>query len=173
LKFIDPDGRCSAPAGIKSGQIGICIGSYISAKRIGLVGQGNDRGPVGNDPKATFKAQVQIVVEPSKASIESARTEAGMSAVYIGGVGSYGRPGTASSEISTPTVDSNGNIHLTVSTTATNGLSFLPFAPKESIDLSIQLTVTPEGAVGVEGGTRDGYPSLEVFWFSRMTRPAR
>jgi RHS repeat-associated protein len=160
LKYVDPNGKCSAPAGIKSGQVGICIGLFISAKRIGGVGLGDNRGPVANDPKATFKAQVQLVVDPSKGSIESAKTEAGKSSVFVEGLG---RKGTASSEISTPTVDEKGSTSFAVTTTATNGLSFLPGAPKESIDITIQLTVTPDGKVGVEGGSRDGYPSLEVF----------
>lgn len=159
LKYVDPNGKCSAPAGIKPGQVGICIGSFIAAKRIGGVGLGDNRGPVANDPKATFKAQVQLVVDPSKGSIESAKTEAGKSSVFVEGLG---RKGTASSEISAPTVDDKGNTSFSVTTTATNGLSFLPGAP-DSIDITSDLTVTPDGKVGIEGGSRDGYPSLEVF----------
>lgn len=52
--------------------------------------------------------------------------------------------------------------HINVENTATNGLSVLPGAPKDPIQTSIQLEVTPDGALGVEGGIRTPYPSIEV-----------
>ncbi len=158
LKFVDPTGKCSAPSGIGAGQVGVCIGMYISARTINIVGKGDNRGPVGNDPKATFRAQVQLVVDPKKSSVESTTTEAGKTSVFVEWLG---RKGTATSTVSEPTQDDKGNMTLTVTATAQNGLSFLPGAP-DTIDMTIALTVTPEGQVGVEGGTRDGYPSLEV-----------
>jgi RHS repeat-associated protein len=160
LKFVDPTGQCSAPSGIGSGQVGICIGMYISTRTVNIVGKGDDRGPVGNDPKATFRAQVQLVVDPKKGTVVSAATEAGKSSVLVEWLG---RKGTATSTVSEPVRDDKGNMTVTVSTTARNGLAFLPGAPKDSIDMTITLIITPEGRVGVQGGTRDGYPSLEVY----------
>jgi RHS repeat-associated protein len=160
LKYVDRDGKCSTPAGVGAGQVGICIGLYIASKTIGGVGLGDGRGPVGNNPNASFRAQVQLVVDPQKNSIVSETTKAGKSSVLIEGLG---RTGTTSTETSKPTVDDQGNTNFTVTTTAQNGLSFLPLAPKDSIDIDITLTVTPDGKVGVSGGTRDGYPSLEVY----------
>ena len=159
LKFVDPTGKCSAPSGIGTGQVGVCIGMYISARTINIVGRGDNRGPVGNDPKATFRAQIQLVVDPKKGSVETTTTQAGKTSVFVDGLG---RKGTAMNTVSEPTQDDKGNMTFTVTVTAQNGLSFLPGAP-DSIDMTITLNVTPEGQVGVEGGTRDGYPSLEVY----------
>jgi RHS repeat-associated protein len=172
VNLIDPDGRCSAPSGIGAGQVGVCIGHYISAPTIRGVGLGDARGPVANNPNATFKAQVQMVIDPAANSVISATTQAGVSHALVpipstgvtpGGVIHLSGQGTASSSISAPSVDDAGNTHLTVSTTATNGLRNLPGAPQESIDATIGLMVTPDGKVGITGGNRDAFPSLEVF----------
>ena len=157
LKYIDPDGKCSAPAGLKGGQVGICVGSFIASKTIGGIGLGDNRGPVGNDPKATYRAQTQIIVDPAKGKILTNETKAGKSSVLVEGLGIQG---AASTQTSKPAVDDKGNTHFNVSTSATNGFGASLFP---SIDLSINLVVTPEGKVGIEGGKRDGYPSLEVY----------
>ena len=161
IALVDPDGNCSAPASIKRGQVGICIAAFIAAKRVDIVGLGDNRGPVGDDPKATYRAQVQLVIDPTGRVIVSQRTEAGTSVVLAEPIA---RKGTASSTISKPAVDKDGNTVFSVALTAANGFSFIPGSP-QSIDLNIQLVVTPDGKIGVGGGTRDGYPSLEVFGY--------
>jgi RHS repeat-associated protein len=158
--LVDPDGRCSRPAGVEGRRVGICIGVFIAAPRIGGVGLGDNRGPVGDDPNATYRAQVQIVFDPGTGSLDAVVTDAGVSSVLFKGLG---RKGTATSRVSRPRVDEGGTAHFRVSLTATNGLAFLPFAPKETIDMVMGLMVTSDGRVGISGGMRDGYPSLEVF----------
>jgi RHS repeat-associated protein len=165
LKYIDPDGKCSTPAGIKSGQVGICIGSFIASKRIGGIGLGDNRGPVGNDPKATFRAQTQIIVDPAKGTIVRNETKAGKSSVLVEGLGIQG---TANTQTSKPSVDDKGNTHFNVTTSATNGFGGSIFP---SIDLSINVIVTSDGKVGIEGGRRDGYPSLEVYSYDAKGNP--
>jgi RHS repeat-associated protein len=157
LTFIDVSGRCSAPVGIKPGQIGVCIASFIETKRFATIGFGNNRGPVGDDPEAGFKMQNQLVIDPSKGSIVSNKPLPGKSPVFFE---SWAIPGTVSSNSSTPTKDKVGTLHFNVRTSGTNGFgeSFFP-----SIDMSMNLAVTKDGKVGIDGGKRDGYPSLEVY----------
>ncbi len=152
-----------SPGGIGKGQVGICIGVYIAAKTIRGVGLGDNRGPVGNDPNATFRVQVQIVVTPKTGSVSSSTTPGFSSTAFLGA----GELGTASTKPIKPTTDQQGTVHFKVSTTATNGLSGLPFAPKESIDMQVPIAVTQDGRVGIDpGGVRDGYPSIEVYSYS-------
>src|SRR5216684_8136759 len=41
---VDPNGRCSAPSGLKAGSVGICIEAFIAAPRIGPGGVGHGDG---------------------------------------------------------------------------------------------------------------------------------
>jgi RHS repeat-associated protein len=34
LSFVDPTGLCTAPSGLKAGQVGICFEAFIAAKRV-------------------------------------------------------------------------------------------------------------------------------------------
>ena len=165
LKFVDIQGNCSAPA-VGQGQVGICIGLYISTRTIHGLGLGDARGPQANNPKATYRAKIQLVVDRAKGTVTTTKNDAGVSKVIV--------PlppvpfivenkGTSNTSVSQPTTDDKGTTHFNVSNEALNGLSFLPGAPKDSIKTSIDLDVTQEGKVGVEGGTRTAYPSLEVF----------
>jgi len=47
-----------------------------------------------------------------------------------------------------------------------NGLHDLPGAPKDSIKTTINMDITSEGKVGIEGGMRTAYPSLEIYSYS-------
>ena len=62
----DPNGRCSPPAGLKAGQVGICIEAFIAAKTFKTFGAGNDRTFNGNDEKLTSKFRVDIIAERMK-----------------------------------------------------------------------------------------------------------
>ncbi|MGB0076504.1 MAG: RHS repeat-associated core domain-containing protein [Candidatus Sulfotelmatobacter sp.] len=61
----DPDGHCSSPK-VGSGQVGVCIDLYIQAKTINVVGQGDNRGPAANDPKATYRTELQLLSDHFK-----------------------------------------------------------------------------------------------------------
>jgi RHS repeat-associated protein len=163
LRFVDKQGKCSSPA-VGKGQVGICIGLYISSKTIGGLGHGDGRGPVGNDPRATYRAEIHLVVDPSKGSVTMTKNDAGTSTVtLVPGLLTLDGKGTSKTEVSKPTTDESGTVHFSVNNEAKNGLSYLPGAPQESIQTSLDLQVTQEGQVGVEGGKRTAYPSLEVY----------
>jgi len=169
MVLVDPDGECSRPAGIKPGQVGICIGIFIRKRIVGLspvgFGFGDDRGPRGNDPLNRFRAQTQLVVDPHRGVIVSKEADAGLSwgtGPLFSSVNLVKR-GTNTTQVSEPYIDADGNTRFTVSISALNGLHNVRGAPKEPIDMHITLVVTPDGRVGIVGGTRDGFPSLEIY----------
>lgn len=71
--------------------------------------------------------------------------------------------GTSTTSPITPTTDDKGTTHFSVDNTAMNGLHDLPGAPKDSIKTTINMDMTSEGKVGIEGGMRTAFPSLEVY----------
>ncbi len=68
ITLLDIGGKCASPA-LGPGQVGICIESYIQAARLGKFGTldwfglGDNRGPVANDPNATFRTQTLVTVD--------------------------------------------------------------------------------------------------------------
>ncbi len=162
LKYTDPTGKCSAPSGIEAGQVGICIGSFISTRWVGFLGLGDDREAVGDDPKATYRSQFQAIVDPSTGTLVSERTDAGTSAWLFPGIH---REGSAESSVTDVHTDKDGNTTFTITHTSTNGFAGFPFAPKESIDFKITLMIDKNGKVTVVDGQRDGYPTLEIYQY--------
>jgi RHS repeat-associated protein len=158
----DPDGHCSSPK-VGNGQVGVCIDLYIQAKTINVVGQGDNRGPAANDPKATYRAEMQLVADPKKGTVSLVKDDAGVSKA-LGGL--ISNKGTSTTSPITPTTDDNGTTHFTVNNTAMNGLHDLPGAPKDSIKTTINMDITSEGKVGIERGMRTVYPSLEIYSYS-------
>ena len=134
----DPDGHCSSPK-VGSGQVGVCIDLYIQAKTINVVGQGDNRGPAANDPKATYRTELQLVADPKKGTVSVVKDDAGVSKA-LGGLVS--NKGTSTTSPITPTTDDKGTTHFTVNNTAMNGLHDLPGAPKDSIKTTINMDVT-------------------------------
>jgi hypothetical protein len=47
--------------------------------------------------------------------------------------------------------------------TGVNGFSGFPGAPEGTITLNVNLVVTPDGKVGIEGGERTAYPSVGIY----------
>jgi RHS repeat-associated protein len=158
----DPDGHCSSPK-VGNGQVGVCIDLYIQAKTINVVGQGDSRGPAANDPKATYRVEMQLVADPKKGTVSLVKDDAGVSKA-LGGL--ISNKGTSTTSPISPTTDDNGTTHFTVNNTAMNGLHDLPGAPKDSIKTTINMDITSEGKVGIEGGMRTAYPSLEIYSYS-------
>ena len=162
LSRVDKDGHCSAPS-VGKGQVGVCIDLYIQAKTINLVGQGDNRGPAANDPKATHREEIQLVMDPRTGSVTIAKSDPGVSKA-LGGLGGFlAQKGSDETSLSTPVTDDKGTTHFTVSNEALNGLHDLPGAPKDSIKTTINMDVTADGKVGIEGGVRTAYPSMEVY----------
>jgi RHS repeat-associated protein len=162
LSRVDKDGHCSAPS-VGKGQVGVCIDLYIQAKTINLVGQGDGRGPAANDPKATYREEIQLAIDPRSGSVSIVKSDPGVSKA-LGGL--FSNKGSDETGLSTPTQDKNGTTHFTVSNEALNGLHDLPGAPKDSIKTTVNMDVTSEGKVGIEGGVRTAYPSMEIYSYS-------
>ncbi|MGB9078731.1 MAG: RHS repeat-associated core domain-containing protein [Terracidiphilus sp.] len=162
LSRVDKDGHCSSPK-VGQGQVGVCIDLYIQAKTINVVGQGDGRGPAANDPKATYRVELQLVIDPAKGTVSLVKDDAGVSKA-LGGL--LSNEGTDSTSPITPTTDKNGTTHFTINNTAMNGLHDLPGAPKDTIKTTLNMDVTSGGKVGVEGGMRTAYPSLEIYSYN-------
>jgi hypothetical protein len=162
LRMVDKDGHCSSPS-VGKGQVGVCIDLYIQAKTINLVGEGDGRGPAANDPKATYRVELHPVIDPKKGTVSLVKDDAGTSKA-LGGI--FGKKGSDLTFPITPTTDKSGTTHFTFDNYALNGLHDYPGAPKDTIKTTMNMDVTSEGKVGIEGGTRTAYPSLEVYSYS-------
>jgi hypothetical protein len=162
LSRVDKDGHCSSPS-VAKGQVGVCIDLYIQAKTINLVGQGDGRGPAANDPKATYRVELQLVIDPKAGTVSIVKDDSGVSRA-LGGL--ISNKGTDSTSPITPTTDANGTTHFTINNTALNGLHDLPGAPHDTIKTTINMDITSGGKVGIEGGERTAYPSLEIYSYN-------
>jgi RHS repeat-associated protein len=173
LGYVDTNGKCTAPAGIGPGQVGICIDAYIAARSLyhGL-GLGDNRGPMANG--GTFRYQFQAIIDPGNPNdpIVNAQGEAGVSRSVLQvptvlGTFNLSNPGTQQTDVTPAAFDSQGNISFTVSASAYNGFAGIPFvpAPQDPILLNVGLVVSPDGTVNVQGGDRSAYPSLEGYYY--------
>jgi RHS repeat-associated protein len=166
LNRTDPDGKCSKPTTGRD-EVGICIEGFIASKRVGLmgVGHGDNRTFAANDATKTNRVQVQIVVNTKNGKI-AAMTRAAESTAGVGPVVLRGQ-GTASTTLSGATRQADGTISFTSQTTAVNGLAGKPGAPKDSIDFKFNISVAPDGTVGLlPGGRTDGYPSIGAYGYT-------
>ena len=138
----------------------------MSSKTLFLVSGASDggdgRGPAPNDPKATYRAELQLVIDPVLGTVKLVKDDAGTSRTWLGPFAK----GASETESIKPTTDMNGTTHFTVNNRSLNGLWLLPFAPEDSIKTAIRMDVTKDGKVGIEGGLRTGYPSLEIYKYA-------
>ena len=160
LTQVDPDGNCSVPAGLRPGNVGICIESFIAAKWIGGAGRGDHRTFAGNDPRLSNRIQAQMIVNPTTGLISLTRS-AGVSSVLIEG---FGRRGTNNASVSNVTKTAS-LISFTVSAAGTNGLALLPLAPDNAIMWNLNLDVSrTSGGVGIAGASKiSGFPSTAMY----------
>lgn len=174
---VDVNGRCSAPAGLKAGSVGICIEAFIATARLpgkAILGRGDNRTFSGDNENLTQKVRVDLIVTPlagqNRHHIEG-NTSVGTSRVTIPVLlpmallegPDITRIGTAKTTL-TDANTTSGIAAFTVTTTATNGFPSLPTAPSEPIDFKLNLEVTPDEKVGIRGGSeRDGYPSFGIY----------
>ena len=170
---IDVDGRCSVPAGLKPGSVGICIEAFIASRRLpgaGLtkLGRGDNRTFSGTNENLPQRVRVDLIVTPVAGQDrhviqETTRAGTSKATVPLGPIFDIKMEGTASSTITNATT-TNGTATFTVTTTAKNGFPSLPGAPSEPIDFKLNIEVAPGGKVGMPaGGERDGYPSIGVY----------
>ncbi len=166
LSKADADGHCTPPK-LKDGQVGVCIDTYIQAPVVPsnapAIGLGDNRGPAANDPKATYRQEIQMVISPgSKPSL--VKNDAGTSVAIAPPFLPLSSKGTSTTTVSDPTTTSDGTEHFNVSSSGLNGFASVPFAPKDTIKTSLNFSVTQDGKVGLDpGGMRTAYPSIEIY----------
>lgn len=129
-------------------------------------GLGDNRSFAGNDPSKTFRIQVSGTVEKYSWGVRAKlKGRAGESEAVVAGI-EIGRQGEIKWSAKITSIDKNGNIHLQVTITGINGWSGAPGAPEGDIRLNVNLVVTPDGKVGIEGGDRTAYPSAAVYSYN-------
>jgi RHS repeat-associated protein len=172
LAYTDPNGRCSAPSGLSKGNVGICIEAFIATARIGsgaIQGLGDNRTFAANDPTKTNRIELRGTITPGRDASGwsyDLQGKANVSKAIAGGVVELSREGTLNLEIKTTSIDKDGNAHLAITMTGVNGFSGFPGAPAGAITLNVNLVVTPDGKVGVEGGERTAYPSVGIYAYT-------
>jgi hypothetical protein len=161
----DPDGHCGAPLGLKPGQTGVCVASYIQTKWFKFPGRGDNRGPTAQG--GTSRIEVRMTVDPTQHTVTKTRDNE-----HIGnsGIGfqDFGPQGHGTNTVSTATVDEKDNTHFQVAQDAVS--AFKPYSLgiiSGTIDNHVNLDVTPDGKVGIDpGSTARDFPSLEVYSYS-------
>jgi RHS repeat-associated protein len=185
---VDVNGRCSAPSGLKPGQVGICIEAFIAAKtihKLGTTAYGDNRDFSGDDATLSARFRTQIIATPgSQKTLDiTQETKANQSIAENPLSGIKGPPlliaqGTAetrlngqepnadgSSQIAVP-IGNDGTAKLNVATIGTNGFdSSLPVNVTGQIKLSLDLTInTKTQQVGLEGSSSaTGFPSIAAY----------
>jgi len=171
LAYTDPNGRCSAPSGLSKGNVGICIEAFIATPRIGsgaIQGVGDNRTFAANDPTKTNRIELRGTITPGRDASGwsyDLRGKANVSKA-VTGVVELRRQGTLDLEINTTSIDKDGNAHLAITMTGVNGFSGFPGAPAGAITLNVNLVITPDGKVGIEGGERTAYPSVGIYAYT-------
>jgi RHS repeat-associated protein len=174
LSMVDPNGECSEPKGLQPGQIGVCIDLYIAGPTIGihdcpfLCGLGDNRGPVGNDPDATYRVEYQLIYDPQNDFV-TRTVITHPSEVEIEGL-IASSTGDTTGDI-TATANSDGSVSVSIDTSSINGFDFIPGAPHDPILLDTSLTFSPDGTVSIDGGERSGFPSIEVWSYQSGQDP--
>jgi RHS repeat-associated protein len=161
LHNIDLDGHCSAPAGLKSGQTGICVEAFIAAKTIGGIGKGDSRAFTGTDGSKTQRVRIDITVDAGRdgavgSSVSTARSETTI------GLSAQGHTEMVPLSVTT---DSAGNRQFEVDFEASNGFAGLPGAPPCCISADLNFSVTPGGQASLDYGTSSvtGFPSFAIY----------
>jgi RHS repeat-associated protein len=163
LSRIDPDGHCDAPKGLKIGQTGICVASYIRTKWFHFPFRGDGRRTQAFG--GTSRVETRMIVDPKKDSVKKTYDYVARSGL---GCEHCGPRGDGSNSVSTPRQDSDGNMHFQVSQDGTS--AFKPYSLgiiRGSIDNHINLEVSTDGSVHLDpGSTARDFPSLEVYSYT-------
>jgi len=158
----DRDGHCDTPAGLGSGQVGICIASYIRTTFFHFPGRGDGRK--ANPHGGTSRVEVRLIVDPKNHTVKITYDYVGRSGV---GCKDCGFKGGGGSTVSKPTVDGKGNTDFQVAQHGESFMNKLTLGSLGTIDNHINLQVEPNGIVHVApGSTARDYPSLEGFSYT-------
>ncbi|HVN22166.1 MAG TPA: RHS repeat-associated core domain-containing protein, partial [Dongiaceae bacterium] len=160
LSRVDKEGHCSAPV-VNGGHVGICLESYIQMARFGVfnLGHGDNRGPVANDPKATFRTQTMIDVD-LRAQNATEKSTPGLSETGTGA-----RMGVVHDWIEGLQKGTDGSTTFTIHVFGENGYEAdnVPFAPGGWIEMVFTLRVTADGKVSVVKGSSKKFPSVSIY----------
>jgi hypothetical protein len=160
-RYVDPDGHCGTPSGLKAGQVGICVASYIRSYVVpgSMVGRGDGRGPNGQG--GTSRIEVRVAVDVKDVKVTKTDEAMGTSGAIFKELGPKGKGGV---QVSSPNTDEKGNVYFQINQ---HGTSSTPAALIGSIDNHLNMVVTTDGKVGVTpSSTAKDYPSLEVFKYT-------
>ncbi|WP_155121178.1 hypothetical protein [Bryobacter aggregatus] len=149
-----------------------------SGTKIGLIGEGDNRGPAANDPKATYRQELQLALNSKTGGVRVVKNDPGVSEVLVvpdelGNLSpTLAAKGTSNTSVSPTTTDKQGDHHFAIYNEALNGFAALPGAPKDAIKTDIKFVFTPDGKVGLDpGGTRTAYPSIEIYRYDQSGKP--
>ena len=164
LRYVDPDGRCSAPAGIGSG-VGFCVESFIASSSIGGIGLGDNRG-FDAHAGLSARAQIRFIVDPSTGAVSDFSALAGVSEVGIPGFGGAGIQGRVHPTIRESGPNEDGVSTVALSYKATNGFGEGLF---DTIDVHVNFLIDRNGNVSIGAGSvRDGFPSLGAYSYRNV-----
>jgi RHS repeat-associated protein len=183
VNFVDPQGTCSAPAGLKVGEVGLCIETFISTKYVPRSaslpspGLGDNRRHNANDATLTartiswLKVSITDIKENGQTGVK-VHTEA----VHSAGVSEAtpwgpGIQGGNEAKVSTPGYDFAKNaLTLQYSTFGVNGWNIAwPLAPMDPIQLQVGFSIGRDGKVGLlPGGKHDGFPSYGIYSYVKQ-----
>jgi len=161
LKNIDIGGNCSAPAGLRGGQTGVCVEAFIAAARIGGVGLGDNRS--FNPNGGTYRFRVDVRVDPGTDGGVSVNKDAGYSKVGFEGL-NFGARGTGDVTLGPVTTDADGNRHFEVTGSADNGFEAVNHLGTISFDL--KFTAAPDGTVTLDKAMGTRFPSIESYTYN-------
>jgi RHS repeat-associated protein len=161
LKNIDIGGNCSAPAGLRGGQTGVCVEAFIAAPRIGGVGLGDNRG--FNPNGGTYRFRVDVRVDQGANGGVSVNKDLGVSKVGTESV-NVGIRGSGDVTLGPVTTDADGNRHFEVTGAAQNGFEAVNNLGTISFDL--KFTATPDGTVTLDKAMGTTFPSMEAYTYN-------
>jgi len=163
LAFTDPNGECAVPAGLESGQVGICIEAFIASARIGGLGLGDKRSFTPNDPSATARLSLKMRIDPKSKVILEDSIKAGASKVGLTDRFSIGLAGEATLVKGSYTAGDSMELRLFMQ--GTNGWEFAnDFGTIEAL---IHLSISENGEVQLgPGSTTKEYPSIEGYSYT-------
>jgi RHS repeat-associated protein len=148
----DPSGLCTKPLGLKPGQIGICVESFISKSGFGVPAfASNNRGPSSDG--GDYKTSHQFIVDLTTGTIVALPPKMGKTSLFGSGMSAYGTGIVAS-------YTKDGDGFSIVYAKGSGKTLFLPAA----IDYFFEIAVSDKGCISVAGGY-DGYPSWEMWMY--------
>jgi RHS repeat-associated protein len=164
LKFRDPNGKCTAPA-VGPGQVGICVDTWIRRNWFGPGGRGDgkDRGPVANDPKAGFRTEEKWVIDYKTHEIVKHEAYAHRSGFLCENCGPRGSSDSIAEHRS---IDKQGNFFFTDHLEGENGWgqAITGLGP---IQHDIVFKVSSTGEVDIDAASRKAFPSIEIWSYDQ------